>query len=161
MDNDKKEDENNLFSGLMDEFKEVGASFFDSLKEEESNKKSPHKKNINNKKIKDLTIAELAEEIKRKKDNPDFREELKKNGLNFTLVDKNDSNDSSDSFTNILRCPICFNTTNDPNVKMEVCGCGHSFCQNCLDKIENNNLKSKCPVCKRKIKINERRKIYI
>ena len=161
MDNDKKEEENNLFSGLMDEFKEVGASFFDSLKEEESNKKSPHKKNINTKKIKDLTIAELAEEIKRKKDNPDFREELKKNGLNFTLVDKNDSNDSSDSFTNILRCPICFNTTNDPNVKMEVCGCGHSFCHNCLDKIENNNLKSKCPVCKRKIKINERRKIYV
>ena len=103
----------------------------------------------------------MAEIFKRKKDNPDFKEELKKKGLKFNLVDKNEDNDSSESCKNVLRCPICFNNTNDPDVKMEVCGCGHFFCKNCLDYIEKNNILSKCPTCKGDINVNERRKIFV
>ena len=163
IENNKKEDENILFSNLMDEFKEVGASFFDTLKDEGSNKISPQKNNSDIKKdIKELTIselaAELAEEIKQKKNNPDFREELKKNGLNFILVDKNNSNENSEkSITNLLECPICYNNTNDPNIKMEVCECGHMFCKDCLDKLENE----KCPLCKKPLNFSERRQLFI
>ena len=156
---DKIENEN-IFSNI--ELNNVGVSFFDSLKDEISNKKSPQKKINNNFNHKDLTISELAEEIKLKQNNPDFREELKKQGLNFTLVDKNENNENNEnSFTNVLSCPICFNNTKDQNLKMEVCGCGHWFCKNCLDKIEKENKKPKCPICKRKLKLKERRILFV
>ena len=77
------------------------------------------------------------------------------------MVDKSEDNEIGDSFKNVLNCPICFNNTNDPNIIMEICGCGHIFCKNCLDYIEKNKKLSKCPTCKRDINVNERRKIYI
>ena len=153
---DKKENEN-VFSNI--ELNDVSISFFDSLKDEMSNKKSPQKKFNNN-----LTIPELAEEIKLKQNNPDFREELKKKGLNFTLVDKNENENyenNENSFTNVLSCPICFNNTKNQNIKMEVCGCGHWFCKNCLDRIEKENKKPKCPICKRNLKLKERRILFV
>ena len=173
-DSDKKENDNNILSNI--ELNDVGVSFFDSLKDEGSNRNSPQKKNKDNKDNKDnnnqkdlkgLSISELAEEIKLKQNNPDFREELKKKGLNFTLVDKNENENNENnentenSITNFLSCPICFNNTKDQNIKMEVCGCGHSFCKNCLDRIGKENKKPKCPICKRDMKLKKRIPLYV
>ena len=116
---------------------------------------------LTKKKDKELTLSELAEEIKKQRDNPDFKEELKKNGLEFTIVGKNDKNENSEkSITNIIICPICFESTNNPNIKMEILNCGHCFCKNCLDELEKNN-KNVCPVCKKKIIKKKIRILYI
>ena len=158
--NNKKEEK--LFSNLMEEFKEVGVSFFDSLKEEESNKKNNHNKTIDNSQnIKEFSLSELAEEIKKKQNNPDFKEELKKNGLNFTLVDKNENEICETSFTNILSCPICYETTKNQDIRMEFVECGHYFCKNCLEKLDRKKHKVQCPLCKKEINLKKAKVIYI
>ena len=162
--NKENVNENINNNNINDEFSLFGASYFDSLKDEGSNKNSYRKKSntkINNK---ELTNSELVEKIEKRKDNPDFKEELKKIGLNFTLDTKKENDESNDSYINCLCCPICYNNTKETNLRIESCGCGHFFCKNCLDKLENdskNKHKVKCPICGTKIKFKERRELYI
>ena len=159
------ENENSYFNGLMDE---VGISFFDNLKDQKNSTIKKSKSISKNKNKKDnlekgynLTLEKLAEQIKLKKDNPDFKEALKKEGINFILTNKSDSENSESSCPNILKCSICFNNTNDPNIKMEVCGCGHLFCSNCLNEMNKKNENMKCPICRKEINLNERRELFI
>ena len=160
----KNENEEKFFSNLIDEFNQVGESFFDSLKEEESNKKN---KNNSNKSIensqnkKELSMSQLADEIKKKQNNPEFKEELKKNGLSFTLSDKNENEKSEASYTNILSCPICYENTSNQNIKMKVTECGHFICCNCIQKIGSKKKKTQCPICKKEINLKKAKIIYI
>ena len=147
---------------------EVGISFFDNLKDQKNSTIKKSKSISKNKNKKDnlekgynLTLEKLAEQIKLKKDNPDFKEALKKEGINFILTNKSDSENSESSCPNILKCSICFNNTNDPNIKMEVCGCGHLFCSNCLNEMNKKNENMKCPICRKEINLNERRELFI
>ena len=149
---------------INDEFSLFGASFFDSLKDEGSNKNSYRKKSNNKINNKELTNSELVKKIEKRKDNPDFKKELKRIGLNFTLDTKKENDESNDSYINCLCCPICYNNTKETNLRIESCGCGHFFCKNCLDKLEEdkkNKHKVKCPMCGTKIKFKERRELYI
>jgi len=162
--NKENVNENNNNNIINDEFSLFGASFFDSLKDEGSNKNSYRKKSNNKNNNKELTNSELVEKIEKRKNNPDFKEELKKIGLNFTLDTKKENDDSNDSYINCLCCPICYNNTKETNLRIESCGCGHFFCKNCLDKLQEeskNKHKVKCPICGTKIKFKERRELYI
>ena len=162
--NKENVNENNNNNIINDEFSLFGASFFDSLKDEGSNKNSYRKKSNNKNNNKELTNSELVEKIEKRKNNPDFKEELKKIGLNFTLDTKNENDHSNDSYINCLCCPICYNITKETNLRIESCGCGHFFCKNCLDKLQEeskNKHKVKCPICGTKIKFKERRELYI
>ena len=175
---EQKDNEDILLSNLMEEFKEVGESFFDSLKEETNKKNNPKIKEGENvgevneveekneekgkftkkKDIKELSFSDLAEEIKNQRNNPDFKKELKKMGLEFNIVDRNEDNEKS--VTNILSCPICFENTNNQNIKMEMLGCGHYFCKTCLDKLQRKN-ENVCPICKEIIDENKIRVDYV
>ena len=149
---------------INDEFSLFGASYFDSLKDEGSNKNSYRKKSDNNINNKDLTNSELVDKIEKRKENSDFKKELKKIGLNFTLDNKNENDESNDSYINCLSCPICYNNTKETNLRMEACGCGHLFCKNCLDNLEKEKKtkhKVKCPICGKTIKSKERRELFI
>ena len=43
-----------------------------------------------------------------------------------------------------LRCPLCFDTFNDPHVLP----CQHSFCKECLDQCFRVTSTMACPLCK-------------
>ena len=106
-------------------------------------------------------MSQLADEIKKKQNNPEFKEELKKNGLSFTLSDKNESEKSEASCTNILSCPICYENTSNQNIKMKVNECGHFICSNCIQKIGSKKKKTQCPICKKEINLKKAKIIYI
>ena len=164
----KKENETNISSNIVDDF--IDINFFDNLKDEESsNKKIKQNKNIDNelKSIKELSNTELAEVIKKKQNNPDFKKQLKENGLDFTVAkennENNENNDNSDGNDgNVLTCPICYETTNNQNITMEVLECGHLFCKNCIEKLPKKKKKKiECPLCKKEININKATTIYL
>ena len=89
---------------------------------------------------------------------PKFRDELKKNKIYFEKIDDKSSEKSgTSSKKNYLRCPVCFNDTNDPNLTMEmVLPCRHFSCTNCLDKMKQLEKMQKCPLCRKKINMRER-----
>ena len=164
----KKENETNISSNIVDDF--IDINFFDNLKDEESsNKKIKQNKNIDNelKSIKELSNTELAEVIKKKQNNPDFKKQLKENGLDFTVAkennENNENNDNSDGNDgNVLTCPICYETTNNQKITMEVLECGHLFCKNCIEKLPKKKKKKiECPLCKKEININKATTIYL
>ena len=161
----KKENETNISSNIVDDF--IDINFFDNLKDEESsNKKIKQNKNIDNepKSIKELSNTELAEVIKKKQNNPDFKKQLKENGLDFTIAkDKNENNDNSEGNDgNVLTCAICFETTNNQNITMEALECGHFFCKNCIEKIKKKKKnRISCPLCKKEININKATTLYL
>ena len=161
----KKENETNISSNIVDDF--IDINFFDNLKDEESsNKKIKQNKNIDNepKSIKELSNTELAEVIKKKQNNPDFKKQLKENGLDFTIAkDKNENNDNSEGNDgNVLTCAICFETTNNQNITMEALECGHFFCKNCIEKLpKKKKNRISCPLCKKEININKATTLYL
>ena len=157
----KKQNEDNLFSTVMGDF--IDINFFDTLKDEESsNIKNNQNKNIDNeiKLIKEFSNTELAEEIKKKQNNPDFKKQLKEKGLDFTVVKENDEN-SEQNDGNVLTCPICYETTNNQNIIMEVFECGHLFCKNCIEKLPKKKKKITCPICKKEVNINKVTALYL
>ena len=169
--------EENLIQNTFD-LDDVGISFFDNLKDEKnttikkakpkpkeepintnSKKKEKEKEKNSNIDLSNLTIEELIEEISQRKDiMPKFRDELKKNKIYFEKIDDKSSEKSgTSSKKNYLRCPVCFNDTNDPNLTMEmVLPCRHFSCTNCLDKMKQLEKMQKCPLCRKKINMRER-----
>ena len=157
----------NLLKNIFD-LEDVGESFFDNLKDEKNTtvKKAKPKENhsnrntINSVDFSKLTNEELIEAFNQRKDMPQFKDQLRKNKLNFQKIDKSSQKSETSSKKNFLKCPVCYNDTNDPNVNMEiVLPCKHLFCSQCLDKIREMEKIQKCPICKEKISIRER--IYI
>ena len=160
----------------------IGISFFDTLKDEKNTTiKKTKQENDNIKdnnntqkeneeiindieliKPKKLTNEELAEEINKKKDNPEFQKLLKEKGLDFKkLNDSQESDFSEKSNSNFLKCPICFKNSNDPNVKIEAQSCGHIICAKCLDKLKEKEEILKCPFCGKKLNLKKSIKLYI
>ena len=187
--NKKKEqsnkDENNQntpFGNIID-LDNIGISFFDTLKNEKNTtikKTKPENNSIkdNNNKTqreneeiiggvepiepKKLTNEELAEEINKKKDNPEFQKLLKEKGLDFKkLNDSQESDLSEKSNSNFLKCPICFRNSNDPNVKIEAQSCGHIICAKCLEKLKEKEDILKCPFCGKKLNLKKSIKLFI
>ena len=157
----------NLLKNIFD-LEDVGESFFDNLKDEKNTtvKKAKPKEDhsntntINSIDFSKLTNEELIEAFNQRKDMPQFKDQLRKNKLNFQKIDKSSQKSETSSKKNFLKCPVCYNDTNDPNVNMEiVLPCKHLFCSSCLDKIREMEKIQKCPICKEKISIRER--IYI
>ena len=157
----------NLLKNIFD-LEDVGESFFDNLKDEKNTtvkKAKPKEEHSNTSTINSidfskLTNEELIEAFNQRKDMPQFKDQLRKNKLNFQKIDKSSQKSETSSKKNFLKCPVCYNDTNDPNVNMEiVLPCKHLFCSQCLDKIREMEKIQKCPICKEKISIRER--IYI
>ena len=157
----------NLLKNIFD-LEDVGESFFDNLKDEKNTtvkKAKPKEEHSNTSTINSidfskLTNEELIEAFNQRKDMPQFKDQLRKNKLNFQKIDKSSQRSETSSKKNFLKCPVCYNDTNDPNVNMEiVLPCKHLFCSQCLDKIREMEKIQKCPICKEKISIRER--IYI
>ena len=157
----------NLLKNIFD-LEDVGESFFDNLKDEKNTtvkKAKPKEEHSNTSTINSidfskLTNEELIEAFNQRKDMPQFKDQLRKNKLNFQKIDKSSQKSETSSKKNFLKCPVCYNDTNDPNVNMEiVLPCKHLFCSQCLDKIREIEKIQKCPICKEKISIRER--IYI
>ena len=159
--NIKKNEENSNLD-LMDELKNFGTSFFESLKEE-SNNKSSHKKNIDNNYDNNenkFSQSELIAKLKIKKNEPKFKEELRKIGLSFNYENKNDSDEKN----NFFKCPLCFESTNNnSNIKPMSCECGHCICNNCVNEYKKNNKILICPAvkCKQVLDLNKARILYI
>ena len=164
--------EENLIQNTFD-LDDVGISFFDNLKDEKNTtikkaKQKPKEKPINtnsNSKEKEknsidlsnITNEELIEAINQRKDIPQFKDELKKNKINFEKIDASPEKNETSSKKNYLRCPVCYNDTNDPNITMEiVLPCSHFSCTKCLDKIKQLEKIQKCPLCRKKINMRER-----
>jgi hypothetical protein len=48
--------------------------------------------------------------------------------------------------TDLLECPVCLETMNDPHV---LPGCGHTFCKNCIERTAAGQRQLRCPTCRR------------
>ena len=131
-------------------FNNIGANFFEDLKDAKNTTAKKEKSNCNiknnikekeessNKKEvkreKGFTIDELIDQLIKNKDDSNFKEALKEKGLNFNLANKDSKSDTS--IKNIIECPICFRTTEDESIKMEHLKCGHCFCKECIDTLK-------------------------
>ena len=74
--------------------------------------------------------------------------------MSFSLKEKS-SESSKSTVKNLLTCPICYKTSEDENVKIEILKCGHFICKQCIDtmKEKSDNVKKlKCPICQAKLK---------
>ena len=173
LNNQKENSIQNIF-----DLDDVGISFFDDLKDEKNTtvkkaKPKPKEEQINtnskeNKKEKEkgknfnldlsnLTNEELIEEINQRKDIPKFKDELKKNNINFEKIDASPEKSGTSSKKNYLRCPVCYNDTNDPELTIEiVLPCRHFSCTKCLDKMKQLEEIQKCPLCREEINMRER-----
>lgn len=56
-----------------------------------------------------------------------------------------------------LECSICYDTLYDRTVKLTPCG--HMYCTHCI--LQSCNEKSECPLCRKAIRINDLRDIYL
>ncbi|CAL4203233.1 unnamed protein product [Meganyctiphanes norvegica] len=52
----------------------------------------------------------------------------------------------------IINCKICFNPYDELEHRPQTLGCGHYFCELCIDKVISSGI-PKCPVCQQTIKI--------
>ena len=129
----------------------IDENYFDNLAETPDSKEF---KSITNTK-KELSDKELINELIKKKNNREFIEELEKNGMEI------DNKDAKHSQKNVISCYVCYSSSNESKVKLEVGKCGHVLCQYCWSKIENEQGISKCPVCRKIINKTERNLIYI
>jgi hypothetical protein len=147
--NKKAQDSKDLnFEGINN----IDENYFENLAETPDSKDL--KKHIN--KINELSDKDLINELIKKKNNKEFIEELEKNGMEVT-----DNKDVKKSQKNVISCYVCYSNSNESKVKLEVGKCGHVLCQNCWNKIENEQGISKCPVCRKIINKTERNLIYI
>ena len=175
--NTHSNEDHNEFS--PDIFNNIGANFFEDLKDAKNTtaKKEKSNNNIKNnikeneessnkkevKREKGFTIDELIDQLIKNKDDSNFKEALKEKGLNFNVANK-DSKGSDSSIKNVIECPICFRTTEDENVKMEHLKCGHCFCKGCIDTLKEKKKSSeklKCPKCLTKINIKDITPLYL
>ena len=175
--NTHSNEDHNEFS--PDIFNNIGANFFEDLKDAKNTtaKKEKSNNNIKNnikeneessnkkevKREKGFTIDELIDQLIKNKDDSNFKEALKEKGLNFNIANK-DSKGSDSSIKNVIECPICFRTTEDENVKMEHLKCGHCFCKGCIDTLKEKKKSSeklKCPKCLTKINIKDITPLYL
>ena len=173
-DEEKNEENNN--TPIPDEFENIDINFFNDLKEAKNStiKKERPKNNLNNNDINNIddnkkeeekqnnvesnknnfTLDQLIEQLVQQKDNIDLKKELEKRGLSFSLKEKS-SESSKSTVKNLLTCPICYKTSEDENVKIEILKCGHFICKQCIDtmKEKSDNVKKlKCPICQAKLK---------
>ena len=162
--------DDNLNLDIIEDLKDIGASFFDSLKEESNKNRSQKKKTDNNydenfsvkskgtKTEKDkISKLELLDKLIIRQNDPIFKEELRKKGLNFNYQNKIDSDEKN----NFFKCPICFENTNNSNIKPIAFDCGHCICNICVNNYEKNDENLVCPHCYKDLKLNEKRTVFI
>ena len=67
----------------------------------------------------------------------------------------------NDSRNNILTCKICYLSTDNSQIKIEIGKCGHGVCQDCWKKLENSKGVAICPICRKEVKKKDRNIIYV
>ena len=134
----------------------INEVYFDKLIE-----KPNSKEHLDSNNKKELTDKELIDELIKKKDNKHFIEQLEKKGLEVQDNNNDNNNDSESQCKNFLSCKVCYSSTNESKVKLEIGKCGHPICQICWSKIENKKGIAKCPVCRQEVKREDRNKIFI
>jgi hypothetical protein len=136
----KNKEIKDLSKNELEEINDIDESFFDNLSEFDSNKS----KKDGNKKL----VSQICKNINDK----NFKEELGK--LCLEVVE-------NDSRNNILTCKICYLSTDNSQIKIEIGKCGHGVCQDCWKKLENSKGVAICPICRKEVKKKDRNIIYV
>ena len=136
----KNKEIKDLSKNELEEINDIDESFFDNLSEFDSNKS----KKDGNKKL----VSQICKNINDK----NFKEELGKLGLEVV---------ENDSRNNILTCKICYLSTDNSQIKIEIGKCGHGVCQDCWKKLENSKGVAICPICRKEVKKKDRNIIYV
>ena len=154
---DKKEEEETKNSekkleniDFLEELNKIDESYFDNLPEAQNSKDLKNSEETN-----EISDEELINEIMKKKNNKKFKEALEKEGLEVLNEKENEP------VKNSLSCYICYNNTNESDIKLEVGKCGHVCCLSCWSKLENKKGEAQCPVCRKTVKKKERNRIFI
>jgi hypothetical protein len=99
-----------------------------------NNKNNSHSNNINNNSINN--------------NNGDVKEEVTKTAHNNIILRKSPRLTKSTLLHELLECPICMNTFDNPHVLP----CQHTFCKNCILSLKKNELNPSdqlnCPICR-------------
>ena len=155
---DKKEEEEETKNSekklenidFLEELNKIDESYFDNLPEAQNSKDLKNSEETN-----EISDEELINEIMKKKNNKKFKEALEKEGLEVLNEKENEP------VKNSLSCYICYNNTNESDIKLEVGKCGHVCCLSCWSKLENKKGEAQCPVCRKTVKKKERNRIFI